>query len=110
MSHGGAEQVIVERNGLVLELTLVQVVQARPPKCRLCHIVSYSKEKEFITMVQVQCTFVYWCKCLALDHMTVGFCDEFSYYVSHTTLACEGPRAIVIDLTNEDSSSDDEEL
>ncbi len=47
-------------------------------------------------MVQVQCTFVYWCKCLAHDHVTIGFHDEFSYYVSRTTLACEGPRAIVI--------------
>ncbi len=32
-SHSGARQVIVERNGPVLELTLVQVIQARPPRC-----------------------------------------------------------------------------
>jgi len=53
--HGGMERVIVEQKP-VLELTLVQVIQARPLRCWLCHIVS------------------------------------------------------VIDLTNEDSSSDEEEL
>ncbi len=50
-SHGGAEQVIVEWNGLVLELTLVQAIQARPLRCQLCHIVSYSKRKEFVTIM-----------------------------------------------------------
>ena len=50
MSHSGAERVIVEQSGLVLELTLVQVIQARPPRCQLCHIVLYSKEKEFVTL------------------------------------------------------------
>src|SRR6266436_1559746 len=43
-SHGGMRRP-------VLELTLVQVVQARPLRCWLRHIVSYSKRKEFVTSV-----------------------------------------------------------
>ena len=46
--YGGVERVIVN-NGPVLELTLVQAVQARLPRCQSCRIVQ-RKRKEFITL------------------------------------------------------------